>query len=140
MGINCASIRPPDLGISTVMLPHCQLICAIGRVVGRWPVRRGENGSPLGDRKRLAAIIAPQVQVMVRDQDDGKSVLVAIEAGEPLENRLRLLRLLGSKVHAASPLERDCHSAWYTDEIYARARRCATPLRERTRNGRAETG
>ena len=98
-----------------------------------------QDGSPLGDRKRLAAMIALQVQVVVRYQDDGKSILVAIEAGEPLENRLRLPRLLGSKVHAAS-LWRETHSALYTDEIYARARRCATPLRKRTRNGRAETG
>ena len=78
------------------------------------------NGSPLGDRKRLAAMIAPQVHVMVRDQRDGKSVLVAIEAGEPLENRLELPRSLGSKVHAASLSERDRESVLYTDKVYAR--------------------
>ena len=78
------------------------------------------NGSPLGDRKRLAAMIAPQVHVMVRDQGDGKSVLVAIEAGEPLENRLEHPRSLGSKVHAASLSERDRESVLYTDKVYAR--------------------
>ena len=75
------------------------------------------NGSPLGDRKRLAAMIAPQVHVMVRDQGDGKSMLVAIEAGEPLENRLELPRSLGSKVHAASLSERDRESVVYGQSI-----------------------
>jgi hypothetical protein len=88
--------------------------------------RRGENGSPLGDRKGLAAMVAPQVQVMVRDQDDGTSVLVAIEAGEPLENRLELPRSL-TEEHAAILLKRS-HSVWYTDGIYAHGARRATPL------------
>ena len=65
-------------------------------------------------------MIAPQVHVMVRDQGDGKSMLVAIEAGEPLENRLELPRSLGSKVHAASLSERDRESVLYTDKVYAR--------------------
>jgi hypothetical protein len=70
---------------------------------------------------------------MVRDQDDGKSLLVAVKTGEPLQNRLRRPKLRGTKVHAASPLERDCHSASYTDKIYAPPGNRATSLRERTR-------
>jgi hypothetical protein len=91
------------------------------------------GGSPLGNRQRLAATIAPQVQVMIGDQDDGKSLLVAIKTGEPLQNRLRRPKLRGTKVHAARPLARDCHSASYTDEIYAPPGNRATSLRERTR-------
>jgi hypothetical protein len=94
------------------------------------------GGSPLGNRQRLAATIAPQVQVMVGDQDDGKSLLVAIKTGEPLQNRLRRPKLRGTKVHAARPLARDCHSASYTDEIYAApGNRASIPSRAHT-NGR----
>jgi len=49
-------------------------------------VRR--DGSLLGDRKRLAAMIAPQVQLMVRDEGDGKSVLVATETRNHISRRL----------------------------------------------------
>ena len=75
------------------------------------------DGSPLGYGKRLAAVTAPQVQVMIRHQDDSKSVLVAIEAAEPLENGLGVPRLLGSKVHAASRFARDCICVVYGPNI-----------------------
>jgi hypothetical protein len=90
------------------------------------------GGSALGDRKRLAAVTAPQVQVMVRGQDNGKGEPVAIEAGEPLENRLRPPRLLGSKVHGAGLLVGDCHLRCIRTKYTPAAPSGATPFRERT--------
>jgi hypothetical protein len=63
------------------------LICAMVGDVRQLVPR---DGSPLGHRKRLAAMTAPQVQVMIRDQDNRKDESVTIEAAEPLENGRRL--------------------------------------------------
>ena len=86
------------------------------------------DGSPLGYGKRLAAITAPQVQVMIRHQDDSKSVLVAIEAAEPLENGLGVPRLLGSVLHAASLVARDCHLGCIRTKYTLAAHRRTTPF------------
>ena len=86
------------------------------------------DGSPLGYGKRLAAITAPQVQVMIRHQDDSKSVLVAIEAAEPLENGLGVPRLLGSVLHAASLVARDCHLGCIRTKYTPAAHRRTTPF------------
>jgi hypothetical protein len=91
-----------------------------------------QDGSPLGYGKRLAAITAPQVQVMIRHQDDSKSVLVAIEAAEPLENGLGVPRLLGSKVHAASLVARDCHLGCIRTKYTPAAPAAQHHFRERT--------
>jgi hypothetical protein len=69
---------------------------------------------------------------MIRDQDDSKSVLVAIEAAEPLENGLGVPRLLGSKVHAASLVARDCHWVVYGRNIRPRPTAAQHHFRERT--------
>jgi hypothetical protein len=90
------------------------------------------DGSALGYGKRLAAITAPQVQVMICHQDDGKSVLVAIEAAESLENGLGVPRLLGSKVHAASLVARDCHLGCIRTKYTPAATAAQHHFRERT--------
>jgi hypothetical protein len=98
------------------------------------------DGSPLGYGKRLAAVTAPQVQVMIRHQDDSKSVLVAIEAAEPLENGLGVPRLLGSKVHAASLVARDCHLGCIRTKYTPAAHGAQGHFFARARIGRAATG
>jgi hypothetical protein len=63
--------------------------------------------SSLRDRNRVAALIAPQVQVIVRDQEHAEGVVVAIAAGESLENGPTPLRFLRSKTHVG-PLGKAC--------------------------------
>jgi hypothetical protein len=101
--------------------------------IRRWLVPR--DGSPLRDRKRLAAVTTPQIQVMIGGQDDGKGVLVAIEAAEPLENRLELPRLLRSKVHAASLLDSETAVLWSIRTKYTPvARRAQHRLSQRSQS------
>jgi hypothetical protein len=74
----------------------------------------------------VAALIAPQVQVIVRDQEHAEGVVVAIAAGESLENGPTPLRFLRSKTHVG-PLGKACLGRGYTSRIYA-GRLCgATP-------------
>jgi hypothetical protein len=65
---------------------------------------------------------------MIRHQDDSKSVLVAIEAAEPLENGLGVPRLLGSVLHAASLVTRDCHLGCIRTKYTPAAHRRTTPF------------
>ena len=75
-------------------------------------------------------MIAPQVQVIVRDQEHAEGVVVAVAAGESLENGPTPLRFLRSKTHVV-PLGKPALSGVYVENI----RR--PPVRRKTdqRNG-----
>jgi hypothetical protein len=86
--------------------------CDVGHVVTlivASPLSRTSAPRPssLRDRKRAAALIAPQVQVIVRDQEHAEGVVVAIAAGESRENGPTSLRFLRSKTHVV-PLGKAC--------------------------------
>ena len=72
--------------------------------------------SSLRDRKRVAALIAPQVQVIVRDQEHAEGVVVAIAAGESLENGPTPLRFRRSKTHVG-PLGKPALPGVYVENI-----------------------
>ena len=55
-------------------------------IVACFRARRLSRPPALRDRKRLAAMIAPQVEVIVRSQENGEGGKVAIAADEILEN------------------------------------------------------
>ena len=78
----------------------------------------------------MAAMIATQVQVIFRDQENAEGVTVAIVAGETLENGSHVLRFLRMRGHVV-PLGKSCGVWVYTSEIYAVGLAAATPSGDR---------
>src|SRR6476620_2637381 len=105
--------------------------------------RQLSHSPALRDRKRLAAMIAPQVQVVVCDQENTQGRKVAIAADKILESGPALLGFRRLRGHLM-PLGQACLRG-YTSEIYAlrvserntrssnvvevRPRRCSSSLR-----------